>query len=197
MLQITLPYLGGRYDVGFLLTKQNVLYLAAWRYAFYIHICCSLPVLLLGFLQVSEIFRLKVPAQHRLLGKMYIFIVLFLSAPSGFVMALFANGGLISQIAFSILSVLWWYFTFKGYNNARAGDFERHRAFMYRSFALTLSAITLRTYVLLVPKLVFIKGNDLYLLVSWMSWVPNLLVAEMIIRSRIYSMKKQLLNRNL
>jgi uncharacterized membrane protein len=181
MLKTTLPYLGGDYDVGFLLTKQNILYVDVWRYAFYTHITFSLPVLLFGFLQVSETLRKKLPKAHRLIGKFYIGSVLLFSAPSGFVMALYANGGFAAKISFTILSMLWWLFTFRAYTSIRSGQVEKHRAFVYRSFALTLSAITLRTYVFLIPKFVLIRGHDLYVLVSWLSWMPNLLIAEIII----------------
>lgn len=53
---------------------------------------------------------------------------------------------------------------------------------MIRSFALTLAAITLRTYVLLLPIVLNLSAKDAYTLVSVLSWVPNLLVAETVIR---------------
>src|SRR5690349_16287456 len=81
MLQITTQYLSGRTDVGFLLTKQDVLHLSLWRYAFYIHISCSLPVLLLGFLQVSEFVRARYKSAHRVMGKIYVGAILLFSAP--------------------------------------------------------------------------------------------------------------------
>lgn len=181
MWQITIPYLKGNYYVGFLLTKQHILYVDVWRYAFYAHITFSLPVLLFGFLQLSEQLRLKFPKGHHFIGKFYIGIVILISAPSGFIMGIYANGGLPAKSSFILLSILWWFFTFRAYKSIRLGQVEKHRAYVYRSFALTLSAITLRTYVYLIPKFILIRGHELYVLVSWLSWIPNLLIAELII----------------
>ncbi len=182
MWQITIPYLKGNYYVGFLLTKQHILHVDIWRYAFYSHIIFSLPVLLFGFIQLSKPLRVNFPVFHRIVGKLYVFGVLFISAPSGLIMGIYANGGIAAKISFVILSLLWWYFTYRAYKAIRMGEVNKHLAFVYRSFALTLSAITLRSYVFIIPQFVLIRGNELYLLVSWLSWVPNIFVAELYIK---------------
>jgi hypothetical protein len=182
MLQITWPYFSFRYDVDFLLTKQNVLHVTIWRYAFYTHISSSLFVLLFGIFQFPGKILLDRPKLHRSLGKAYVLLVLLVSAPSGLIMAFYANGGLPAKASFAIISILWWYFTFMAYRCVLKRNFDRHQAFMYRSYALTLSAITLRTYVLVLPYFFHIKGKDLYVLVAWLSWIPNLIIAEWLIR---------------
>ncbi len=178
---ITLPYSSFKYDVDFLLSKQNVLHVTAWRYSFYLHIFLSLPVLLLGFMQVNKLLLHRSLALHRKLGKVYGYLVLIASAPSGLIMAIYANGGIAAQVSFFLIAVLWWLFTYLGVVKAKNNLLLQHRAFMYRSFALTLSAITLRSYVFIVPHFVHIPGNLFYVVVAWMSWMPNLLVAELII----------------
>jgi len=97
-------------------------------------------------------------------------------------MAFYANGGLASRTSFVIISVLWWYFTFIAYRRIRQRNYNAHLAYMFRSYALTLSAITLRTYVLLLPYFSHMHGKEMYTFVAWMSWVPNLVVAELLIR---------------
>jgi uncharacterized membrane protein len=181
MLRITLPYMGLRYDVGFLLTKQSILHKEIWRYAFYIHIATSIFVLLFGGIQFANI---KTKPLHRLLGKFYVAIVLFAAAPSGFIMALYANGGLWARIAFVIASVLWWIITWLAYVYIRKGEIEKHRRMMYYSYALTLSAITLRTYALMFPLLFHLHAKEMYILIAWMGWVPNLLVAWLLNRRK-------------
>jgi uncharacterized membrane protein len=185
MLQITLPYFSFATDIGFLLTKQSVLYSKIWRLAFYTHIATSVFVLLFGLVQFVKPVLLKQVAIHRLLGKIYILLVLFISAPSGFIMALYANGGWLAKTSFAIISVLWWIFTYKAYNAIRNRDVDLHIAFMTRSYALTLSAITLRLYVLILPFFFLLHAKEMYTLVSWLSWVPNLLIAEWIIRKKV------------
>lgn len=182
MLKITVPYFSFDYGVDFLLTKQNVLHITAWRIAFYTHISSSLFVLLIGIFQFVKQFILRYARLHRVLGKIYVALVLFVSAPSGFVMAMYANGGIAAKVSFGTISVLWWYFTFVAYRKIRKGELRSHLAFMYRSYALTLSAITLRTYVLFLPFFIHLHAKEMYTLVSYLSWVPNLVIAELLIR---------------
>lgn len=55
---------------------------------------------------------------------------------------------------------------------------------MIRSYALTLSAITLRLYTIMFDYLqIDARPVDIYITTAWLSWVPNLLVAELIINS--------------
>ena len=61
--------------------------------------------------------------------------------------------------------------------------FALHGAFMFRSYALTLSAITLRAYTYLIDlTLLPITPREIYILTAWLSWVPNLLFAEWLVR---------------
>lgn len=180
MLGITLPFFSFRYDIGFLLSKQHVLYLAIWRYSFYIHIAASLPLLLIGFQQLVPAWRRKYPAFHRKAGRVYVFIVLFLSAPTGFIMGYYANGGRAAQVSFMLLSLCWGLFTYIGYRAWQQGKMRKHGEFMVRSYALTLSAILLRSYVYVLPLFSSLNGKEMYIFVSWMSWVPNLVFVELL-----------------
>ncbi len=187
MIQVTLPYLSLRYDIGFLLTKQPVLHLASWRVSFYIHITTSIVVLLAGFFQFVKPILLSLPRVHRILGKVYVVLVLVCCAPSGFVMALYANGGFWAKLSFAITSVLWWAFTWQAYRKISKGNSKEHKAYMYRSFALTLSAITLRIFVWILPAFSYIHhlhGKEMYIWVAWLSWLPNLFIAEWLIRKK-------------
>src|SRR5687768_15945544 len=90
MVRLTLPYLSFRYDIDFLFTKQALLYNVWWRLAFYSHITSSVLVLFAGLLQFLPAILKHYPKIHRLLGKIYVFFILLVSAPSGFLMALYA-----------------------------------------------------------------------------------------------------------
>jgi uncharacterized membrane protein len=190
MFKITYPYFSFRYDIDFLLTKQTLLHLTTWRWAFYLHISSSLLVFFAGIIQFIPSVLANFPKLHRQLGKVYVFLVLFISAPSGLIMGYYANGGFWAKLSFVILSTLWWAFTFLAYRFIIKGNLEMHRAFMYRSFALTLSAISLRTYVLVLPYFIHLRGREMYVLVAWMSWIPNLLVAEWLIRKLVFGKDK-------
>jgi hypothetical protein len=59
---------------------------------------------------------------------------------------------------------------------------DGHQAMMYRSFALTLAAITLRVYIIFFSYNFNLAQPSSYATLAWLSWVPNLLIAEYIIR---------------
>lgn len=182
MLNIILPYRTGETDIDFLLTKQRVIHLLHYRFAFYLHIFPSLLVLMAGLTQFSTwILKNKIEL-HRLIGKVYVFIVLLISGPAALLMSFYANGGVVSKIGFILLSLLWWLFTFQGLQTARKGNINAHQKFMIRSYALTLSAISLRVYQFLINSNFYIDPESLYILLSWLSWVGNLLIAEFWIR---------------
>lgn len=187
MLNLTFPYFELETDVAFLRIKQWVfkehggLVANVWIVAFYIHVFTSLFALLAGFTQFNK--QLLYTKVHRSIGVMYIITVLLLTGPSGFFMGILANGGSISIIAFTILSVLWWYYTFMAYKTVRKRNYESHAKYMYRSYALTLSAITLRLWKFTIVNYIYeIPPIDLYRIVAWLGWVPNLIIAEVLIK---------------
>jgi hypothetical protein len=196
MAKLTIPYFTFETDVDFLLTKQAILHIDIWRWSFYIHIGTSVFVLLAGIFQFSRTIIRKYPKFHRLSGKMYVLLVLLLSAPSGLVMSFYANGGGYAKASFVIISTLWWVFTFIAYNRILKRNIASHTNFMIRSYALTLSAITLRLYTYFLPGIfldvdIHLNGKEMYILVSWLSWIPNLLIAEILIRKNSFSLKKR------
>jgi uncharacterized membrane protein len=184
MARIILQYVPVRTDVAFLQIKQEYIHITPWLIAFYIHVFTSMFVLAAGFTQFSAGILSRYKVVHRIIGKCYILIVLFVSGPASFIMALLANGGLTARIAFTGLSVLWMYSTFKAWQAVRVGNYDLHRDWMYRSYALTLSAITLRGWKWLIVLLFHLHPMDTYRIVAWLGFVPNLLVAEWIIRRR-------------
>ncbi len=187
MIRITIPYFSFSNEVDFLLVKQELLSNWAWRISFYTHIATSPLVLLAGVIQFYKPWQQKGALWHRRAGFAYTFAILFLAAPSGLVMAFYANGGWPARISFLLISMLWWFWTCRAILRIRKGDYKGHQADMYRSYALTLSAITLRLYVWLLPMISDIRGVEMYVLVSWMSWIPNLIVVERFLHRRIYS----------
>lgn len=181
MFRLSLPYFSGRYDIEFLKTKQYIIHVKIWRYAFYIHIGLSILALIAGFTQFNSLLLKKRKQVHRFMGYVYVVDILFLAGPSGLVMSFYANGDLLAKLSFVILSLLWILFTWIAYLKIKRGKFKQHKNWMIRSYALTLSAISLRLYALMLPKLPHLNAFDQYALIAWLSWTLNLLVAELII----------------
>jgi hypothetical protein len=67
---------------------------------------------------------------------------------------------------------------------AKQKDFSAHRNYMIRSYALTLSAITLRAWKYGIANTIALPPMDTYRIVAWMGWVINLAIAEIIINKR-------------
>src|SRR5687768_1190773 len=107
LFAITMEYLSFRSDVNFLLEKQDIVFDPLWRPTFYFHIVSGMFVLLIGPFQFVESFRIKNLELHRLLGKLYIYGILFIAAPTGLIMAFYAEGGTPSAIAFGAMSIAW------------------------------------------------------------------------------------------
>lgn len=189
LLKISLQYIPYNTDVAFLRIKQDVIDIPFYKLAFFIHVYTAIFVLPAGFTQFSVYIRRNFTLLHKYTGWIYAVTVILLAGPSGFYMGLFANGGLVSQVSFCLLAVLWIYFTFMAILKAVQGDFKSHREFLIRSFALTLSAITLRAWKYIIVLLFQPKPMDVYQLVAWLGWIPNIILAELIIM-KIIKFKK-------
>ena len=183
MFRITAQYVPVHTDVAFLRIKQQYLPVTHWLIAFFVHVFTSMFALLAGFTQFSRAIRKRVPAIHRWMGRLYVLDVVLVTGPASFVMAIYANGGLPSKLAFGILAVGWIATTFLAYQTIRRGDVVRHREWIIRSYALTLSAITLRIWKYLLVAAFHPPPLDVYRLAAWLGWVPNIIVAELIIRA--------------
>ena len=183
MIRLTLPYRAMQPDIAFLRSKQHIYHVKHWRFSFYTHVFTSCLVLLAGFTQFSSWLLRRRPRIHRTMGWTYLVTVCLVSGPAAFVMALYANGGWLARTSFTTLATLWIGFTFLAGYYVMRKRFVLHGSFMIRSYALTLSAITLRSYTYLLEQTTWnITPREIYILTAWLSWVPNLLVAEWLIR---------------
>lgn len=182
MVRITLPYFSPDTRAGFLAIKQQYIGNRVWLVAFYAHVFTSCFLLLAGFTQFSAYILRHYRGLHRNMGKLYVMLLLFVSGPAGFIMALYANGGMYSRIGFVLLSLLWLVFTALGWYYIMRKNIVLHREFIMRSFALTLSALTLRAWKWIIVLAWHPNPMDAYRIVAWLGWVPNLLLAEWIIR---------------
>lgn len=197
MVELTLPYVTFEKNVDFLLTKLNVYHIKYWRYGFYVHIFSSTLVLIAGFTQFSRTVMKKMPKLHKVMGYIYAITLIFISGPGALAMAFHANGGVPARASFVLLTFLWYVFTITAMVFVFKKKWNEHGNFMLRSYALTFSAITLRLYAFGIDYFHLpIKPVDAYITIAWLSWVPNLLVAELLIRigfvKRLFASKKRL-----
>jgi len=193
MILITVQYIPMRVDVAFLNIKETEIALPYYKLAFFSHVYTSIFVLIFGAFQFSNYIRNKYNKFHKLSGIVYIFLILLISSPSGLIMAIHANGGFFSKLSFCIQAILWFVFTLLAFRYVLKKDWISHEKFMYRSYALTLSAITLRLFKWIIVSTIGMPPMDTYRIVSWLGWIFNLLLVEayFIYRNRVTNTNQQ------
>lgn len=188
MFRIVLSYVPWTDTTGFLVLKQDWVGKPWWKLAFQVHVFASGFVLLAGFTQFFQRLRHRHRAfgsWHRWFGRCYVAVVLLLAAPSGVVLAVTAAGGWIVKLSFLVLSCLWVVFTWIAWQKAQKKQWQAHAQFMIRSYALALSALSLRVWKLALYDLAeywhWLNPLNIYQIESVLAWTLNLAVAEAII----------------
>jgi uncharacterized membrane protein len=154
------------------------------------HIAGSMLATILGPFQFLRKIRtgryLKI---HRWLGRVYLLGVLF-GGVGGAYMGTIAYGGPIARLGLMTIATLWLVSGYMAYINIRNNKIELHRKWMVINYAITFAGVTLRLWQIVfgVIGLDFLTG---YIIVTWLSWVPNLLVA-LWINNRNHSVEKTL-----
>jgi hypothetical protein len=173
-------YYDFRSQSWFLSLKQAAIATGWYLPAFYCHIMGSSIILLTGFFQFFPKVYHNRPL-HKLLGKIYVFGVLFFAAPGAYVMTVFVNRGTGVFISFMLQNTLWIAFTLAAWLLVMNGKIEQHIYMVRRSYALAFAAVTLRLYIWLLA--VFGHGVNFeynYLIIAFASWVPNIIIAEVL-----------------
>ncbi len=146
-----------------------------------IHVAGAVTALAVGSLQFLPGLR-GARRPHRWSGRVYVAGVA-VGGIAGLVLAPGSFAGPVASWGFGALGALWPVFTGLGWRAAVKGRFVEHRRWMIRSWALTLAAVTLRLYL---PSSVMLELPFLeaYRVIAWLCWVPNLVLAEVWLRTR-------------
>jgi len=167
-------YLSPDFTKGFLLGKSGIF--KYYKFFLYAHILGAPIALLTGIFQFTRISK----NWHKNIGKVYVVSVLLFAAPGGFGMALFALGGVFSIVNFVLLSCLWFYTTLNAYQKASKGAIPAHKVWITRSFILANSAVIIRLLSFANNHYYWMNQTEGYILISWLSWVPGLLIFELV-----------------
>jgi uncharacterized membrane protein len=151
----------------------------------YVHVAGACGALLVMPFQLLPWIRRRLPAAHRILGRIYV-VGCLSGGAGGLVLAFGSTSGPVATAGFGPLAVIWIFTTIQGWRFAVQRRLDQHRAWMIRSFSLTFGAVTLRLYL---PLLMMAGLSPLtaYLTTAYMSWIPNLLIAEVILLRRALS----------
>jgi uncharacterized membrane protein len=146
-----------------------------------VHVAGAATALLLGPLQFLPRLRARYRTLHRWIGRTYA-VSCLVGGAAGLMLALGTSTGRLSTVGFGLLAVIWTLTTATAWRYALKRNFVEHRRWMIRSFVLTLAAVTLRLY-LPVAELLPVPIVDSYRVISFLCWIPNLIVAELYLRA--------------
>jgi len=156
----------------------------------YVHVFTGGLSLVTGAFQFWKWLRVKHPRIHRITGRVYLFLGVFPSTISGLIVAQGTVAGLTGQMGFSLLSIMWLITGIMALRTILKRDIQHHREWMIRNYALTFAAVTLRIWLPLLIMAQATSGMEIeaaiasaYQTVPWISWVPNLIIAEGIIHT--------------
>ncbi len=179
----TIPYFNFKQDFIFI-TERAILFLKPiYKYSFYLHIFAGMFCILTALLQFSSYILKKRKKIHIWSGRIYVFVVLVIGAPTGLYMSFFAKGGLAEKFLFMFMAISWFYFTVKGLVLVLQNNIKQHKVWMIRSYTMALTAVTFRVYYIILY-LLDMELTKNYEVSLWMSVIGNLAIAELIILYR-------------
>lgn len=159
-----------------------------------LHFAAGGIILLLGSIQLVEKVRLRFPAVHRWIGRIY--IVASLPAAAGgiaFILLKGTIGGTAMDIGFGLYGALMFVAAVQTFRYAVTKRLELHRAWALRLYALAIGSWLYRMdygfWLLLTDGL----GHKPYftgpfdVIMFFFFYIPNLIVAEAFIRARKYN----------
>ena len=156
-----------------------------------VHFAAGGIILILGCIQLIQSVRVKYPALHRWLGRVYVLASL-LTAIGGLIFILVKGtiGGWVMNIGFAGYGLLMLLAAVETFRHARAGRFDTHRAWAIRLFALAIGSWLYRMdygfWFLFTDGLwhtsTFTGPFDYFM--DYFFYLPNLLVAEVFIGRR-------------
>lgn len=183
-----LSYFNFNFTYGFLRLKQAAIATGWYLPAYYAHVLAAGLILVLGLFQLRTTISLRWRKLHRFLGKCYAYGILFFAAPGGLVMSFFINRGPWVLTSFFIQSACWFSFTALAVRAVKKRNIEEHARWMWRSYALTFAAVTLRLYVFLFTSSYDMSAPEAYGIIAWLSWTINLVAVEIYLSLRSSSM---------
>ena len=156
-----------------------------------VHFAMGGVILILGSIQLLKSVRIKYPAVHRWIGRIYV-VACLLAAAGGllFIVVKGTIGGIVMDVGFSIYGILMFMAAIETYRHARSGRLDKHRAWALRLYALAIGSWLYRIdYGFWLLFTGGVGHNDLFTgsfdrVMAFFFYIPNLLVTEAYLRSR-------------
>lgn len=183
----TLPYFSFSKEFLFIRERSLLFQSGVYNASFYTHIGAGAFCIAASLLQFSSYILKKRKQIHIWSGRVYVFVVLFLGAPTGLYMSFFAKGSFYERALFMFIALFWAFTTYKGLTTILSKNVLAHKHWMIRSYAMALTAVTFRIYHLAFYMLGWDHLEN-YEISLWISVIGNMLAAEYFIfrRSKRY-----------
>ena len=188
LVRNTIPYYS--FDSSFIFIEERVLLFAkpVYYWSFYLHIGAGMFCITAALIQFSTYILKKRRKIHVWSGKIYVFAVLLIGAPTGLYMSFFAKGSFWERVLFMFMAIFGFLTTWWGLKSIKEKNVLAHKVWMIRSYSMAMTAVTFRIYhiVFYVLDWNHLKNYEISL---WISVLGNLLIAEYF----IYKQSKQYL----
>ena len=184
-LALVAPYL--QFNPANYFEEQRAVYLGR-EVILGMHICGAMVALAVGPFQFWPRLRRGSARVHRTLGITYL-TAATVGGLGGLGLAPTAYTGIVASLGFAAMGACLLACTWTGFLMIIRGRVADHRRWMIRSFSLVFGGVTLR---LMLGTYSGVEGwvhtwlpfHTVYMATSWLCWVPNLLIAIWITRSR-------------
>ena len=180
LVKNTLPYFSFSPTFSFIEERAILFAKPLYSVSFYVHIFAGMFCISTALVQFSSYILRKRRQIHIWAGKIYVFVVLFLGAPTGLYMSFFAKGGFGERALFVFMAIYWFYSTLKGFQTILQGNVLAHKLWMIRSYCMAMTAVTFRIYHIMFYVLGWSHLEN-YEISLWISVAGNIAVAEWVI----------------
>lgn len=173
----TVPYFSLSKDFSFIEERALLFASSFYSTSFYVHIFAGMFCIMAALIQFSTYILKKRRPIHVWSGRIYVFVVLILGAPTGLYMSFFAKGSYLERLLFMFMAVYWFYTTARGLQTILQKKVLAHKMWMIRSYSMAMTAVTFRIYHIVFFYLDLDHLHN-YEISLWISVLGNMLFAE-------------------
>ncbi|MBX9783323.1 MAG: DUF2306 domain-containing protein [Chitinophagaceae bacterium] len=177
LVRNTIPYYNFSQSFSFIEERALLFAKPVYYWSFYLHIGAGMFCITASLVQFSTYILKRRRKIHIWSGKIYVFVVLLIGAPTGLYMSFFAKGSFWERALFMFMAIFWFLTTWWGLKTIKEKNVLAHKIWMIRSYAMAMTAVTFRIYhiVFYVLDWNHLKNYEISL---WISVLGNMLIAE-------------------
>ena len=188
----TIPYFDFSKSHPFIHERLPLFNISLYSFCFYTHIAAGILCITSVLIQFSQVILQKQTKLHIWSGRIYVFVVLLIAAPTGMFMSFFAKGSVMEKILFMLMAIIWLYTTVRGVETILKKNVKAHKQWMIRSYAMALTAVTFRIYHIVFHLLAWDHLAN-YEISLWISVLGNIAFAEVLIYLKTKNYKQTFL----